>query len=923
MHRRSRLVTGLAATATAVVGLWGGPAAQAAPSPASAPSDRAGAQRGGQLDVLFVGAHPDDEAGSLSTFGQWHEYDGVRAGVITVTRGEGGGNAVGPEEGPPLGLLREAEERRAVGMAGITDVYNLDKVDFYYTVSEPLTAQIWDHQATLDKVVRIVRETRPKVIVTMNPAPVPGQHGNHQEAGRLAIEAFYAAADPNAFPEQISHEHLAPWRVSRIFVSGATGSAQTGPDCAGAFQSADPSQDVFGVWSGRTSVAHGGKSWAQVEREAQRQYASQGWAVFPDVPTDPARLGCDMFTQVDSRVPFTAGSTSPDAMLEGALLPARGGLPLGTEFWLQTSAFGVSAGAPFTVTANVRAAAGHRLTGASVRLSTPDGWRVDGSGRIGTVSGGVAAATFTVTPPAGAAVGRVRLAATLTTDHGSGTTDRAVEVRSPVVGMPQLLPQVLDFEAWTARVDVPALSGSVTPVLTLGSGVSRDVRVDLANTSDQPQYGTVTLNLPAGFDADAAAKSYGPLAPGATGAVTFRVTNTDASLPTSNQGGTNGDYAYSIVTTNSTGAPDTRSAALELVPVTTIPQAPVAPAVDGMESPGEYTGPALDLSRRWEGEECTSAADCSGSAKVAWYGDDLYVVAHVTDDVLGTRLTADDCKRHWRTDSLEIALDPRGTSENTSTTFKTGILPMTEAGGPCFERDADNHQGGADTAPGLQVAATVNSPYTGYTLEVRIPLADLPAAVDPQRFAMDIFIYDSDTQDKTGQTRIGWSTWGGVQGDPYRWGLATLPGYQPPAGRSTEPAAPVIPQTAARSIDSPQSILQAADNGVPLAGDPAAPATDSGTLVGPARLARDTVTGRLAATGPGTAHVFVWDPAAGVLGAREVTVARAGVVPLAVPVGGLTPSRGSALVVAFDASAGGTRSSVALLGRSANKRPGR
>jgi len=92
-----------------------------------------------ELDVLFIGAHPDDEAFGLAAYGQWHEYADVEVGVITITRGEGGGNAVGTEEGPALGLLREDEERRAVSVAGIEHIYNLDKVDFYYTVSAPLT----------------------------------------------------------------------------------------------------------------------------------------------------------------------------------------------------------------------------------------------------------------------------------------------------------------------------------------------------------------------------------------------------------------------------------------------------------------------------------------------------------------------------------------------------------------------------------------------------------------------------------------------------------------------------------------------------------------------------------------------------------------------------------------------------------------
>src|SRR5262245_26121105 len=86
-----------------------------APVSAAAPAD---AKTDPDLDVLFIGAHPDDEAFGLATYGQWNEYDDIQSGVITITRGEGGGNAVGPEEGPALGLMREAEERRAVARAG-------------------------------------------------------------------------------------------------------------------------------------------------------------------------------------------------------------------------------------------------------------------------------------------------------------------------------------------------------------------------------------------------------------------------------------------------------------------------------------------------------------------------------------------------------------------------------------------------------------------------------------------------------------------------------------------------------------------------------------------------------------------------------------------------------------------------------------
>jgi hypothetical protein len=291
---------------------------------------------------------------------------------------------------------------------------------------------------------------------------------------------------------------------------------------------------------------------------------------------------------------------------------------------------------------------------------------------------------------------------------------------------------------------------------------------------------------------------------------------------------------------------------------------------------------------------------------VTWYDDALYVLVQVKDDKQGSALDAADCKRHWRTDSVEIALDPRGDAENTSTTFKTGILPLTAAGGgrACFERDADNHQGpGTSTAPGMSVASSVSSPYTGYTVETKIPLADLPAAVDPSRLALNIFVYDSDTTDKTGQTRIGWSTWGGVQGDPYRWGLATLPGYTPPPDRPTKAPPPVMPSTAALSVNSPQSIIQAASTHVPLAAGPATPG--SARLVGHPVVSDGSTTFHLHTTVPGTVYAYVWDDKT--LGQKKLPV-EAGTHAVTVP------GSSGTLAIAFEATAGGTASLASSLG---------
>ncbi|MBZ6476165.1 PIG-L family deacetylase [Streptomyces griseocarneus] len=107
-----------------------------------------GASSGGtdraHTDVLFIGAHPDDEFQSLATLGRWKEKEGLGSAVVTITRGEGGGNAVGPQEGAALGMIRETEERRAVGILKIRDVYYLDKPDFWYTLNAPLVGKIWN-----------------------------------------------------------------------------------------------------------------------------------------------------------------------------------------------------------------------------------------------------------------------------------------------------------------------------------------------------------------------------------------------------------------------------------------------------------------------------------------------------------------------------------------------------------------------------------------------------------------------------------------------------------------------------------------------------------------------------------------------------------------------------------------------------------
>jgi LmbE family N-acetylglucosaminyl deacetylase len=851
------------------------------------------------LDIMFIGAHPDDEAGQLGMFGYWNEYHDKKAGVITMTRGEGGGNAVGLEEGPALGILREAEERRAVGWAGVENVYNLDALDFYYTASAPLSEQIWGYNNSLSRIVRTIRKTRPEVIVTMNPSATQGNHGNHQEAAMLAVEAFYAAADPTAFPEQIRNEGLKPFRVARLFQAGGGASGANGPACETSFTPNQPTDVVFGTWQGYESARYNGTRWNQINAFARREYASQGWADTGDAPTDPASIGCNRITMIDSRTPYPSPTVGGTAALQGTSIRAKGGLPLGTELHVRSQTWEVLAGQPFEVKTHVRAE--KALPGAKVSLQAPSGWNVKGRGDIGTITPKrESVAIFTVTPPANLVAGeRFRLNATMTTKKdGAGSNSTLVQATAPVRGTLEPLPEVGDFREWTERNKVQSLDALINSMLSIPSGGTRPIRVDLNNHSNRVQSGTVSLAVPAGFTVAEAQRPYGGLQPGARGSVTFTVTNTDATLPTSNRAPNDGAYPVQI-TTSYVGGSAVEPGILNLVPVTTIPKANAAPVVDGTANPGEYSGPVIDISTRWEGSAAT-AADISGTARLTYTDDAIYALFDVTDDVLGSVLPPEDCKRPRRNDNIEFGIDPRGGSPNTSTVFNVALFPITKdpanANPPCYARERDNHQGpGPQTAAGMQVASVVSdSPYTGYRIEVKVPFSVLPDGIDADKMGLNILVNDSDTQDLAGQTRVGWSTWSGVRADPWRWGVARLSGY---TTQPSSPKEPIIPDTAAMSVNSPQTILQSSTDKVAPGGWAAL--GDNTIQIKKVRTWPDGVRVELKAKEKGIARVFIWDGST-VLASSTVEFSRAGQRDASLPLTSALPA-GTNLLVSYQA----------------------
>jgi LmbE family N-acetylglucosaminyl deacetylase len=164
--------------------------------------------------VLYVAAHPDDENTQLITY--FARGRGYRTAYLSVTRGDGGQNVLGPEFGEQLGVLRTQELLAARRLDGGRQFFTR-AIDFGFSKNPEETLRIWDRQIVLSDIVRIIRSFRPDVVITRF-SPQGGGHGHHTSSAILAVEAFKLAGDPNAFPDQL--KDLAPWQPKRILLNG-------------------------------------------------------------------------------------------------------------------------------------------------------------------------------------------------------------------------------------------------------------------------------------------------------------------------------------------------------------------------------------------------------------------------------------------------------------------------------------------------------------------------------------------------------------------------------------------------------------------------------------------------------------------------------------------------------------------------------
>ncbi|MDQ8052765.1 MAG: PIG-L family deacetylase [Pedobacter sp.] len=161
--------------------------------------------------ALYMAAHPDDENTRLLAY--LAKELKVRTGYLSLTRGDGGQNLIGNEQAELLGLIRTQELLAARRTDGAVQFFTRAN-DFGFSKTSDESLKIWGKEQILADAVWVIRKFRPDIIITRFPEDARAGHGHHAASAILAREAFFAAADPKRFPEQL--KYVKPWQAKRI-----------------------------------------------------------------------------------------------------------------------------------------------------------------------------------------------------------------------------------------------------------------------------------------------------------------------------------------------------------------------------------------------------------------------------------------------------------------------------------------------------------------------------------------------------------------------------------------------------------------------------------------------------------------------------------------------------------------------------------
>ncbi|MEY4049335.1 MAG: hypothetical protein RL262_169 [Bacteroidota bacterium] len=210
--------------------------------------------------VLYVAAHPDDENNSFLPYLTKDRM--FRTAYLSLTRGDGGQNLLGKEQGVELGLIRTQELLAARAQDG-AEQYFSRAYEFGFSKSSEEALTIWNHEQVLSDAVWVIRKFQPDIIITRFPRDARAGHGHHSASAIIANEAYIAAADSTKFTEQFKYG-VKPWKAKRILWNTFN---------FGTVNTTNSSQLNIEVGGYNATI---GKSYGEIGAEARTMHKSQG-----------------------------------------------------------------------------------------------------------------------------------------------------------------------------------------------------------------------------------------------------------------------------------------------------------------------------------------------------------------------------------------------------------------------------------------------------------------------------------------------------------------------------------------------------------------------------------------------------------------------------------------------------------------------
>jgi LmbE family N-acetylglucosaminyl deacetylase len=267
--------------------------------------------------VLMIAAHPDDENTAILAYYARGRH--MRTGYLSLTRGEGGQNLIGPEQGDLLGLIRSHELLAARQIDGAEQFFTR-AIDFGFSKTPQETFEKWGHERVLSDVVWVIRSFRPDIVILRFSGTPKDGHGQHQVSAIVGQEAFSAAADPSRFPEQL--KFVQPWKARRLMFNSFSFTREMEKEAA-----ATP---------GRIEVDTGaynpvlGVSYSQIAGMSRSMHRSQGMGasqrpgpskqfLVPVAGDPPAKDAQDAFDAIDTTWARVPGGAEAGRILEDAV----------------------------------------------------------------------------------------------------------------------------------------------------------------------------------------------------------------------------------------------------------------------------------------------------------------------------------------------------------------------------------------------------------------------------------------------------------------------------------------------------------------------------------------------------------------------------------------------------------------------------